>query len=149
MRIDEVVWDHPAAVELRQAQRDEIAIRYGTPDSEPGPAPTADDIVAFYVAFTDDGVPLGCGGLRPVNDSEGEVKRMFVTPSSRGTGTASAILERLEAGARDRGWIRLLLETGDQQPDAVRFYTREGYERVPNFGHYVGVDESRCFAKEL
>jgi GNAT superfamily N-acetyltransferase len=149
VRIDEVAWDHPASVSLRQAQRDEIAIRYGTPDSEPGPAPTADDIVAFYVAFADDGAPLGCGGLRRVNDSEGEVKRMFVTPSSRGTGTSSAILEHLEASARDRGWIRLLLETGDQQPDAVRFYTREGYERVPNFGYYVGVAESRCFAKEL
>ena len=149
MKIEQVEWEHPASVELRQAQRDEIAIRYGTPDSEPGPAPTGDDVVAFYVAFSDEGVPLGCGGLRGVNDSEGEVKRMFVTPSSRGTGTASAILERLEASARDRGWIRLLLETGDQQPDAIRFYTREGYERVANFGYYVGVAESRCFAKEL
>ena len=149
MRIDEVAWDHPASVALRQAQRDEIAVRYGTPDSEPGPAPTGDDIAAFYVAFNDQGEPLGCGGLRPLNDSEGEVKRMFVTPSSRGTGTAAAILERLETSARDRGWIRLLLETGDQQPDAIRFYTREGYERVPNFGYYAGVEESRCFAKEL
>lgn len=149
MRIDEVAWDHPASVALRQAQRDEIAARYGTPDSEPGPAPTGDDIAAFYVAFDDEGTPLGCGGLRPLNDSEGEVKRMFVTPSSRGTGTATAILERLESSARDRGWIRLLLETGDQQPDAIRFYTREGYERVPNFSYYVGVDASRCFAKEL
>ena len=149
MRIDEVAWDHPASVQLRQAQRDEMAIRYGTPDSEPGPAPTGDDIVAFYVAFSDDDLPLGCGGLRAVNDSEGEVKRMFVTASSRGTGTATAILERLEVSARDRGWIRLLLETGDQQPDAIRFYTREGYERVPNFSYYVGVEESRCFAKEL
>ena len=149
MRIDEVAWDHPASVALRQAQRDEIELRYGTPDSEPGPAPTGDDIVAFYVAFSDEGEPLGCGGLRPLNDSEGEVKRMFVTPSSRGTGTSTAILTRLEASARDRGWIRLLLETGDQQPDAIRFYTREGYLRAPNFGYYVGNDASLCFAKEL
>ena len=149
MKIEQVEWDHPASVALRQAQRDEIEIRYGTPDSEPGPAPTGDDIVAFYVAFSDEGEPLGCGGLRALNDSEGEVKRMFVTPSSRGTGTSTAILERLEASARDRGWIRLLLETGDQQPDAIRFYTREGYERTANFGYYVGHEESRCFAKEL
>lgn len=149
MRIEEVEWEHPASVELRKAQRDEIAIRYGTPDSEPGPAPTGDDIVAFFVAFDDDDQPRGCGGLRQLNDSEGEVKRMFVTTESRGTGTASEILAQLETSARDRGWIRLLLETGDQQPDAVRFYTREGYERVPNFSYYVGLDESLCFAKEL
>jgi GNAT superfamily N-acetyltransferase len=149
VRIEQVEWDHPASVALRQAQRDEIEIRYGTPDSEPGPAPTGDDIVAFYVAFSDEGHPLGCGGLRQVNDSEGEVKRMFVTPSSRGTGTATAILTQLEVSASERGWIRLLLETGDQQPDAVRFYTREGYRRAPNFGYYVGNEASLCFAKEL
>jgi GNAT superfamily N-acetyltransferase len=149
VRIEQVEWEHPASVALRQAQRDEIEVRYGTPDSEPGPAPTGDDIVAFYVAFSDDGEPLGCGGLRQLNEVEGEVKRMFVTPASRGTGTSTAILAQLEAGARERGWIRLLLETGDQQPDAIRFYTREGYERAPNFGYYVGNDASFCFAKEL
>lgn len=149
MRIEQVEWSHPASVELRAAQRAEIDERYGTPDSEPGPAPSADDIAAFFVAFSDEGQPLGCGGLRALNDSEGEVKRMFVAPQSRGTGCASAILAQLEQSARDRGWIRLLLETGDQQPDAIRFYTREGYERVPNFSYYVGSEASRCFAKEL
>ena len=149
MRIEQVEWEHPVSVALRSAQRDEIEQRYGTPDSEPGPAPTGDDIVAFFVAFDDDDQPLGCGGLRQLNDAEGEVKRMFVRPESRGTGAASAILAQLETSARDRGWIRLLLETGDQQPDAIRFYTREGYERVPNFSYYVGVEASRCFAKEL
>jgi GNAT superfamily N-acetyltransferase len=149
MKIEQVEWDHPGAAQLRAAQRAEIAIRYGTPDSEPGPAPTRDDITAFFVAFNDDGEPVGCGGVRRLNDSEAEVKRMFVSPHSRGTGTASAILMRLEQFGRESDWIRLLLETGDQQPDAVRFYTREGYERIPNFGYYVGIETSYCFAKEL
>ena len=147
--IEQVDWNHPAAVGLRAAQRDEITLRYGTPDSEPGPAPTADDITAFFVSFDDTGRPLGCGGVRQLNDSEAEVKRMYVEPGSRGTGVASALLARFEEFGRSQGWLRLLLETGDQQPDAVRFYTREGYTWVANFGYYVGSDASRCFAKEL
>jgi putative acetyltransferase len=149
VRVEQVAWDHPAGVALRQAQRDEIAVRYGTPDSEPGPAPTAEDITAFFVAFSDDGEPLGCGGVRALGDTEAEVKRMFVAAASRGTGVSTAILSRLEQYGRERNWHRLVLETGDQQPDAVRFYTREGYERIPNFGYYVDSLASLCFAKVL
>ena len=150
MRVDEVTWDHPAAVALRAAQRDEIALRYGTPDSEPGPAPTADDMTAFFVSFDDTvGRALACGGVRQLNGVEAEVKRMYVEPESRGTGVAAALLGHLEEFGRQRGWLRLLLETGTAQPDAVRFYTREGYERVANFGYYAGLDQSLCFAKEL
>ena len=149
MRVEQVEWDHPAAATLRQAQRDEIAIRYGRADSEPGPAPTADDITAFFVAFDENNEPLGCGGLRQRDDTEAEIKRMFVDPRFRGTGVSTAILQRLEQYGRQRGWARLVLETGDQQPDAIRFYTREGYERIPNFGYYVDSPYSLCFAKAL
>jgi len=148
MRVEQVVWDHPASVSLRLAQRAEIELRYGTPDSEPGPAPTGDDITAFFVAFVDD-EPVGCGGLRELDSTEAEIKRMFVDPSSRGTGVSTAILGRLEEFGRERGYRRLVLETGDQQPDAIRFYTREGYTRIPNFGYYIDSALSLCFAKEL
>jgi len=149
VRIEQVEWDHPASVALRAAQRAEIAERYGTPDSEPGPAPTGDDITAFFVAFDDDGTALGCGGLRQLNVSEAEIKRMFVRAESRGTGVSTGILSRLEQYGTESGWRRLLLETGDGQPDAIRFYTREGYTRIANFGHYVDVAASLCFAKDL
>jgi putative acetyltransferase len=149
VRIEQVEWDHPASVSLRAAQRAEIAERYGTPDSEPGPAPTGDDITAFFVAFDDDGTALGCGGLRRLGDSEAEIKRMFVRTESRGSGVSVGILSRLEQYGREAGWRRLVLETGDGQPDAVRFYSREGFERIPNFGHYTDVAASLCFAKDL
>ena len=149
MRVVEVDFENTAAAALRQAQRDEIAIRYGRPDSEPGPAPTADDITAFFVAFDENDNPLGCGGLRQRDDTEAEIKRMFVDPSHRGTGVSTAIIGRLEQFGRERGYRRLVLETGDQQPDAIRFYTREGYTRIPNFGYYIDSALSLCFAKQL
>jgi GNAT superfamily N-acetyltransferase len=147
--VRQVEWDHPASISLRAAQRAEIEERYGTPDSEPGPAPSGDDITAFFVAFNDDGLPLGCGGVRQLSETEAEVKRMFVRPESRGSGVSTAVLARIEEYGRERGWQRLLLETGDRQPDAVRFYTREGYEPVPRFGYYADSESSLCFAKEL
>jgi putative acetyltransferase len=147
--VRQVPWDDADAVALRAAQRAEIEIRYGTPDSEPGPAPTANDITAFFVAYDDSGTAVGCGGLRRLDDTEAEVKRMFVTPTRRGTGASTAILAALEAYGRGAGWRRLVLETGEAQPDAVRFYTREGYTRIPNFGYYADSAISLCFEKPL
>ena len=148
LEVREVSWNHPDSVELRAQQQAEIAQRYGTPHSEPGPAPTADDITVFFVAY-EGGTAVGCSGLRERDATEAEVKRMFVAPSRRGTGVSVALLSRLEQFGRDRGYARLVLETGDEQPDAIRFYEREGFTRIPNFGYYVDSPLSVCFEKAL
>jgi len=148
MIVREVDFDHADAARLRAAQREEIAERYGTPDSEPGVAPTASDISVFLVAYTDNEEPIGCGGLRELDATHAEIKRMFVAPAHRGTGASTSILRALEAHGRSRGWERLVLETGTNQPDAVRFYEREGYTRIPGFGHYLS-EASLCFGKAL
>ena len=57
---------------------------------------------------------------------------MYVDPAARGTGVSVAILWRLESDARGYGWKRLVLETGERQPDAMRFYEREGYHPIPS-----------------
>jgi len=146
--VRQVDWDHPDGVRLRAAQEAEIAIRYGTPDSEPGPKPSADSVTVFFIAYEGE-EPVGCGGLRQLDDQHGEIKRMYVVPHSRGAGVSTAILARLEKEARTRGWERLVLETGNEQPDAVRFYEREGYTRIPNFGYYADSPISLCYEKRF
>ena len=149
MYTEDVPWDAAEAEVLRGAQRVEIAERYGTPDSEPGTAPSAVDITVFVLVRGDDGAAIGCGGLRQIDDVSGEVKRMYVKPESRGTGAADAVLDALEKHASARGWTHLRLETGDRQPDAIAFYRRRGFERIANFGHYADSDNSLCFEREL
>ena len=142
-------WDHPDAEALRAAQRVEIAERYGTPDSEPGTAPSASDIAYFVVVRDDSGTGIGCGGLRQLDGLSAEVKRMYVTPAARGSGAADTVLDALETFAVAQGWTHLRLETGDRQPDAVAFYRRRGFERIPNFGAYLDSTSSLCFEREL
>ncbi|MEV4150340.1 GNAT family N-acetyltransferase [Amycolatopsis sp. NPDC049691] len=147
--IEPVAWDDPDAVRLRAAQRAELDARYGTDDHEPGAAPTADTIAVFLVARDAGGRAVACGGLRPLEPGSGEIKRMYVEPAARGTGVATAVLRALEDRARALGIGRLLLETGTGQPDAIRFYQREGYEPIDAYGPYVGEPLSRCFARDL
>src|SRR5579859_7224284 len=147
IEVTECEWDDADATALRAAQRREIEERYG-PDSEPGPAPTAADIAVFLVARVG-GVPVGCGALRPLDESSAEIKRMYVVPDKRGSGVSTAVLQALESRAAELGWYTLKLETGPKQPEAIRFYERSGYARIPSFGHYAVNEDSLCFARDL
>lgn len=142
-------WDTPVGAQLRAAQRAELDARYGNSNHEPGTAPTTDDVPVFVIARDDDAVGIGCGGLRLLGDGEAEIKRMYVIPAERGRGAAVAILRQLEASARELGIRVLKLETGSGQPDAVRFYTREGYSQIEAFGPYVDEPTSLCYARTL
>ena len=147
--IQQVDWDHPDAVELREARRREIAVAYGRDGSEPvGSEASGPDIAVFLVAYND-GRAVGCGALRLLGDDVGEIKRMYVVPASRGTGTSTAILRALEAWAVEHHLRTLKLETGDLLVAAQGFYDREGYAPIPPFGPYVGSQLSRCYEKQL
>lgn len=142
-------WDDPDGTALRLAQRAELDLRYGSDDHEPGSPPSAGDVDVFLVAVDESGRAIGCGALRRLETGSAEVKRMYVAPDSRGSGVATGLLRALEAAAVERGWSTLRLETGTAQPDAMRFYEREGYRRIPLFGAYAGSDLSVCYQRVL
>ncbi|MCU0345330.1 MAG: GNAT family N-acetyltransferase [Saprospiraceae bacterium] len=101
------------------------------------------------VVALDGNTPIGCGAFKPFDESTVEVKRMYVLPEWRGKGVAPQVLNQLENWAAELGYGRCVLETGLRMPDAVAFYTKNGYARIENFGQYAGVENSVCFEKEL
>lgn len=96
--------------------------------------------VLFFIARLD-GDPVGCGGIA-FDDGLAEVKRMYVRPRARGRGVARALLDRLEHEARINGMTRIVLETGDAQQPAIRFYERAGFMRCVAFGAYAKMPAS-------
>ena len=95
--------------------------------------------VLFAVARTSAGIAVGIGAVlreREADFGAGEIKRMYVPPAMRGQGIARAVLAFLESQARAHGCRVLRLETGIHQPEAIRFYARQGFLIRPPFGHY-------------
>ncbi len=105
------------------------------------------DVLATLLAYAD-GALAGHTVVR-WNAADLEVKRMFVRPQHRGSGVAPLLLAAAETTARAAGLPRLVLQTGDRQPDAVRFYERSGYQRIPVFPPYDQLPWARCYAKQL
>jgi putative acetyltransferase len=91
--------------------------------------------------------PIGCGALKPYDDVSFEVKRMYVVPRYRGLGYASEILKTLERWAAQLDMTACVLETGKMQPEAIALYLKSGYKIIPNYGQYVGIENSVCFRK--
>lgn len=91
------------------------------------------------------------GALRSLGDGTGEVKSMRTAPGEERQGHAQAMVEHLVAEARRRGWTRLLLETGTNQPFAAarRLYARNGFVDCGPFGDYQASDHNRFYALTL
>jgi len=112
------------------------------------PGEVADGRGAFLVAYVK-GEPVGCGAIRRLDADTAEIKRMYVEPGARGRGMGCVLLGALEAEGRGLGVKRLVLETGERQPEALALYARAGFRRIPAFGEYVGSPLSACMGKEL
>jgi diacylglycerol O-acyltransferase len=142
----------PFGSELAQSLVDEVqqelVRRYGGPDETPvDRAEFASPDGTFLVAMLG-GEPIGCAGLRR-HGSDAEVKRMFVRIEHRRRGHARRMLTELEGWAAERGYRRVVLETGLAQPEAIALYEAAGYRPIQGFGHYRDEPSSRSFAKEL
>ena len=96
-----------------------------------------------------DGQPVGCGAFKEYEAGTVEIKRMYVYPRYRRSGVAQAVLAELERWAADLGYTACVLETGKRQPEAIALYHRCGYLATPNYGQYVGVENSVCMRKDL
>jgi GNAT superfamily N-acetyltransferase len=142
-------YDGPVAQALIAAVQQEYVERYGGPDDSPvDPGEFAPPLGCFVVAYAG-AEPVATGGLRPADDGAMEIKRMYVRPQWRGQGLSRAVLADLEQRARDLGAKRIVLETGERQPEAIRLYETSGYERIDGFGHYACSPMSVSFGKDL
>lgn len=159
--IEVVPWDDPRAESLRAAMDAEIGPRYA--DKLDGVEPAQVEVIGRALAVDPativatviasvDGVPVGHAALRDLGGELSdalEVKRVFVERAARGTDVSRALMSELERIATAAGARRLILQTGDRQPEAVVLYERIGYSRIPIYPPYLPIAFSQCFEKPI
>jgi putative acetyltransferase len=107
------------------------------------------DTIKNVVVASINGTAVGCGAFKPFEEGVAEIKRMYVLPDYRGRGVAAAVLRELEQWAAELGAARCVLETGKAMTEAIGLYRKSGYQIIPNFGQYAGVESCICMAKQL
>ena len=123
---------------LLDGMRAEIAALYAGVDLDGAQMPRAGASElgpphgAFLVGYLD-GAAVCCGGVKRLDPTACEIKRMFVVPEARGRGIAGQLLTALEERARALGYGAARLDTGPRQPHSRRLYEHRGYRPIENF----------------
>ncbi|MBN9209024.1 MULTISPECIES: GNAT family N-acetyltransferase [Microbacterium] len=104
-----------------------------------------------FLAIDEDGVAVGCGGVRRIADGEAgiryEVKNVFVSPTGRGRGWGRLLLDALEDEARRLGAAELVLDTHHSLTAAAGLYASSGFVTIPPYND--NPNATRWYGKRL
>jgi GNAT superfamily N-acetyltransferase len=148
IKIERTNSDDPDFVELVKKLDAELAERDGAEHSFYAQFNKIDKIRHVVIVYENDH-PVSCGAIKELSPATMEVKRMYTLPTSRGRGFAGKVLAELENWAAELSYDKCVLETGKRQPEAIKLYTKSGYKNRPNYGQYIGVENSVCFEKKI
>jgi len=109
---------------------------------------TIENIRNAIVCYVDD-KPIGCGAFKVYDPKKVEIKRMYILPEFRGHGMGLSILRELELWASELNFPECILETGKNNPEAIRLYQKAGYTIIKNYGQYENVENSVCMTKSI
>lgn len=84
----------------------------------------------LVVAWNADGVMVGCGMLKCLDATTGELKRLFVTQAARGTGAGRQLVEARVEAARQMGLKRLVVDTLTPNVEMRSLYPKLGFTEV-------------------
>lgn len=147
--------DDPRAPDVRALLERHLSFTAGESPPEDVHALGVEALVETDLVFVScrdaDGTVLGVGAIAWLGDGHAELKSMHTAAEARGRGVGTALLAHLLGVARDRGCVRVSLETGSMASfaPARALYARAGFEPCPPFGPYWESPHSTCMTRTL
>jgi GNAT superfamily N-acetyltransferase len=92
---------------------------------------------------------VGVAGIKRFNETECEVKRMYVQPESRGLGIGKLLLTQCIEIAKRLNYDKAKLDTADFMKAAIKLYTDNGFIEIPAYRHNPYEEEARFFELKL
>jgi putative acetyltransferase len=80
-----------------------------------------------------EGLAIGCGALRPFDESICEMKRLYVIPARRRTGAGLMLAQKLISEARAIGYRAMRLDTLPGMEKAQQLYRSLGFHEIPAY----------------
>ena len=94
------------------------------------------------------GEPAGCVALRPIDDRDAEMKRLYVRPAYRGMGIGRTLAECAIDEARGLGYASLKLDTLPRMAEAQSLYAQLGFEETAPYNDHP-IEGTRFLALDL
>jgi putative acetyltransferase len=144
----------PSSTEARAVLAAHLAFAHGNSPPEAVFAMDSSGLMASDVSFfcaREEGAVVAVGALRHLSPDHAEIKSMHTAAAYRGRGYARAMLEHLLETARERGYRRVSLETGNTEAFAPArgLYAAAGFTLCGRFGDYPESGFSTFMTLEL
>jgi len=86
----------------------------------------------LYIAYFENQA-AGCIALRGINDTDCEMKRLYVRPKFRGNKIGAALVEAIVRDAKEIGYRSILLDTLPSLEKAIALYESVGFYEIPPY----------------
>lgn len=87
----------------------------------------------IYLVVERDGQVFGGGGIKPLNNYEGDVcelQKLYFAPEIRGLGIGRKLTNKLLDKAKQMGYNTCYLESGDMLKEALHLYEKMGFTHL-------------------
>ena len=95
-----------------------------------------------------DAEPVGCVALRRISGRICEMKRLYITPTRRGTGVGRLLVETIIDSARQIGYEKMRLDTVPSMDTARCLYASVGFEEIEPY-RYNPIDGATFMELDL
>ena len=102
----------------------------------------------LFIAYDKNEKPVGCFGVREINDSICELKRMFIKMEYRGRGLGRAMMRKAIENAMYLGYQKMRLDTLASMKEAIGLYMSFGFYEIPAY-RYNPIEGARYFEIDL
>lgn len=89
----------------------------------------------YFLVVLDDETVVGSGAIRKLDLETAELKRMWLLERYHGRGIGFQVAQQLLDFARNRGYLRVRLQTGPLQTRARDFYRKVGFHEIPSYNN--------------
>jgi putative acetyltransferase len=150
----EIITDDPRRPEVRAVLERHLAFCQSETPPEHSFALNVDGLLhpqVTFVSYRDGDVVLGVAAIKELSAADVEVKSMHTTAEARGRGVARALLAHLLDTARERGYRRVLLETGTTPgfAPARALYESAGFVPTGPFAGYWETGDNAFYERVL
>ncbi|KAI1854023.1 hypothetical protein JX266_001164 [Neoarthrinium moseri] len=97
----------------------------------------------LLIGRSSNGEAIGCVGLRSLDADTSEMKRLYVSPSGRGSGLGKALAQQAVEQARRLGYRRIRLDSLRSMKGARALYAKLGFLEIEPY--YNNPEEGACF----
>ena len=138
----------PRFRELVRAMDREYGERFGAAALKCRSCHGLDDIRQACLLLRD-GQVVACGAFRAMEEGTAELNRAYVRPEHRRRGCARQVVEVLELQALFQGFGRMVMEIGQDIPEAISLYRKMGYREIETLTIFADNKDTLCMEKEL